>query len=474
MRVFCVVVIGLVAAFGVLSCGASSSGNGSPAGASSSGGGSPAGASGSGGSSPGGSGGASGSGGSSPRPTAAFTYSPSRPVIGQQVTFNGSGSSCLATPCAYKYIDTANGATLGTSQISAFTFSDAGTKFVQLTVTDARNQTSSVEHDVVVSAPTATRTLAWSPPPCGGSDGLTCATLKLSNTGSNQAPKLDSNTDYKIVLPTSGPLVGGLEIRGGHSIQIIGGEIDLTYPCSDASSACHGVYIEKTTPGEVYLEGVWIHNPNKIPSSCAASTYQCSTGDGIDVDEHGTATPYDVVLQNLRIDGISGCSGSSNPDHADVFQPYDAMGATIQVDYLTGVTNCQGMQIGPDLAWSEYNVQPTYDIRNVNMDVTRNPYSGNHNRYVWWLTYGLACNSGPISLTNDYAQEWDGTMSINAVWPDTNQPASCESVWSPPTLSFPNSSQISGVLTEGLPPVGDYVPGGGTSAGTGYKSPGYK
>jgi hypothetical protein len=45
-------------------------------------------------------------------------------------------------------------------------------------------------------------------------------------------------------------------------------------------------------------------------------------------------------------------------------------------------------------------------------------------------------------------------------------------VWSPPTLSFPNSPQITGVLNEGVPPGGDFVPVG--VAGTGYVSPGYQ
>ena len=85
--------------------------------------------------------------------------------------------------------------------------------------------------------------------------------LYLSNTGSHQTPSLDNNTDYRIHLPTDGPLVGGITIAGGRNVVIIGGQIDLTYPCSNDGSDCMGIYIAKNSPGAVFVEGVWIHNP---------------------------------------------------------------------------------------------------------------------------------------------------------------------------------------------------------------------
>jgi hypothetical protein len=259
-------------------------------------------------------------------------------------------------------------------------------------------------------------------------------------------------------------------IRGGHNVQIIGGRIDLTYPCSDLSSACHGIYVNGTTAGEVYLEGVWIHNPNTIPSTCSASGMPCSTGDGIVMDTQGTTTPPNLTMQNVRIDGISGCSGGS--DHADVFQPYQAGGSLIKVDHLTGTSNCQGFEIDPDLSTAN---PPDFIIKNTNMNTTANPYSGNTNRYMWWLTGGPSgCASGNITLSNAYAKEPNGSLNSYSVWPETDTPSTCHSVWSAPTLSFPNSPKITGTITTGLPPGGDFVSGGGTSAGTGYVSPGYQ
>ena len=63
-------------------------------------------------------------------------------------------------------------------------------------------------------------------------------------------------------------------------------------------------------------------------------------------------------------------------------------------------------------------------LKNTNIN-----FLGATNGYVFWLTYNLGCYSGPITLTNVYAQEPDGTLSINSVWPDTNQPCCCVSAW---------------------------------------------
>jgi hypothetical protein len=317
--------------------------------------------------------------------------------------------------------------------------------------------------------------LTWSPPACGGADGLTCTTINLGTGPQN--PSLASNVDYKLIMPGT-PITGGtLQISGGHNVQVIGGEIDLVNPCSDSCGAQGNgaIYITDGNPGEVYLEGVLIHNTQTAQdtgSNCPGGGMSCSTADGIDVNVGNggnPATPPAIVMQNIRVDGVSGCSGGS--DHADVFQPYNAGSATVNIDHLTGTGNCQGMQTDPDYGFANFGTLPTYNIKNVNMDVLNNPYSGNNNRYMWWLTYNTACNSGPVSLSNDYTQEPNGTMSVNSVWPDTDQPTACKSVWSSPVLSFPNSPQVSGVLTEGLPPGGDYVPVG--TAGIGYVSPGY-
>lgn len=92
-------------------------------------------------------------------PTAGFSVSPASPVTGQAVHLDASSSKCFATPCTYTWADDPpSGGTwpLGSGLTLDFTFQAAATKYVTLTVTDASNQTDTIEHDVVVgSAPPA-------------------------------------------------------------------------------------------------------------------------------------------------------------------------------------------------------------------------------------------------------------------------------------------------------------------------------
>ena len=83
--------------------------------------------------------------------------SPSNPVTGQNVHFDASASECDATPCTYTWADMPpSGGTwpLGSGQTLDFTFQEAATKYVTLTVTDAANQTATIEHDVAVATAT--------------------------------------------------------------------------------------------------------------------------------------------------------------------------------------------------------------------------------------------------------------------------------------------------------------------------------
>jgi len=81
---------------------------------------------------------------------ARFSVTPAGPVRGMPVTFNASGSICTATPCIYRWTDDADGSSLGIGRMMVFTFQQPGTKYVRLTITDARGKTASGESDVVV------------------------------------------------------------------------------------------------------------------------------------------------------------------------------------------------------------------------------------------------------------------------------------------------------------------------------------
>jgi chitodextrinase len=358
-----------------------------------------------------------------------------------------------------------NGSKLGTTGATSYTFSGLACGSSYTLAVDAYdaagNRSARASRDASTSACATAGTgtkLSWAPPTCGDATHG-CIDLQLTNTGANQTPSLSSSNDYRIHLPNV-PLQGGLQIRGGRNVIIIGGEIDLTVPCSDASSACRGIYISRRNgpSGQIFIEGVWIHAPQQSTQS---------TSDGIAVDD-SSSLPTDITLENDRIDGISGCEAGGN--HSDIIQTWYAGNAHVNIDHFTGVSNCQGLQIDPDLAWAvDGTYAAGYDIRNTNLVSSS---TNGRNDYLFWLTDGLACNSGPISLRNVYAQDALGKLSIEAAWPDTDQPAACTSLWNGSTLSFPSSPQITGVIANGRPPSGDFVPIG--VAGIGYVSPGYQ
>jgi hypothetical protein len=87
-------------------------------------------------------------------PTASFSYTPSSPQPGKEVTFNANASSCPATPCTYTWQDVGPNGTdnwaLGTGQTMRFTFKNPGTKYVQLAVKDAQNRTATTTHNLTV------------------------------------------------------------------------------------------------------------------------------------------------------------------------------------------------------------------------------------------------------------------------------------------------------------------------------------
>jgi len=305
--------------------------------------------------------------------------------------------------------------------------------------------------------------LSWPPPPCGDAN-YGCVDLNIDAIG-HQHLSMSPSNDYRLHLPSDRAQIGGITISGGRNVILIGGQIDLIAPCSVLAGSCVGIVVAKLTPGAVFIEGVWIRNPQ--------DPLYFTTGDGIVVNDLVSA-PNDITLQNIRVDGISGCTGSAN--YASVYKPYSAPGAVQRIDRLTATTNCAGLTLDPDLAYSQDNTSSlNIIVKNTNINVLPNLYWGNTNRYAYWFTHGTqSCYSGPISLTNVYAQEPDGTLLINSVWPDTNAPTACVSVWNHLTQqsTFPNSPQIGGYITEGLPPGGDFVTP--SVVGKGYVSPGYQ
>jgi hypothetical protein len=89
-------------------------------------------------------------------PVARFVASPEPSAPLQQVTFDGTSSTCEDAPCRYHWHDVGFDGTsdypLGPDgAVSVFTFQHVGTKYVELVLTDADGDVSKVRHNHVVS-----------------------------------------------------------------------------------------------------------------------------------------------------------------------------------------------------------------------------------------------------------------------------------------------------------------------------------
>jgi len=155
---------------------------------------------------------------------------------------------------------------------------------------------------------------------------------------------------------------------------------------------------------------------------------------------------------------------------------YQVPDANIRIDRLTGTTDCQGLQLDPDLAWSRFRTTArSQTLKNVNINVFRKPHTGPGNRYALWLSYDdtqIKCIAGRTTLTNVWVQEPNRSLATESTWPETNRPAACRAAWSPSARrsSFPGLHNVTGVVREGRPPGGDFVPIDG-NAGLRYVRP---
>lgn len=106
-------------------------------------------------------------------PAATFSYQPHTPLVGETVTFDGSGSTCSAEPCSYEWADVINGGEweLGSGQTLEFTFAGAGEKHVRLRLTD--NHGESDETVQIITVEEAPDDDGDSDPPDDGSGGST-------------------------------------------------------------------------------------------------------------------------------------------------------------------------------------------------------------------------------------------------------------------------------------------------------------
>lgn len=250
--------------------------------------------------------------------------------------------------------------------------------------------------------------------------------------------RMDTSKDFLIVLP-EGTKRGSTVLIGGRNVVLVGGAISV--PKGDRMR--RALYIKGAT-GTVHIEGVHFQ----------------LTG-GAEADAIAIAAPQGTVqIENVRVDGVHGFLRSW---HADVIQPWGGAKALL-VDRLTAVTAYQGIQLTSLTAPIGRITISRTNIVGAGRQIWTSGRLGGNGGFLFWAQCDL---NARVTFDQFYVQPREERGARLAVYPPANQSTACPSVLKGRHLSFPRLPRISGTITVGAPPGGDFVKPG--SVGVGYR-----
>ena len=309
---------------------------------------------------------------------------------------------------------------------------------------------------VLSAASAAPYTLRWAPPTLKNPTTIKVPAYDSAYNGVTKL-KLDRTRDYIIDLPDK-KKVGGLSIKGGRNIHIIGGHITANpNHLTDNAAVTSGVMALRIVHnyGTVHIEGLLIDDSA-----------------GGQSDAINVTAPYSTVqIQNVRVERIS---GRDDQVHADLIQIGNDDVKELRVDRFTGYSNYQG------LFFSRWG--PTI-VKNTNLAYKASPYvtdyGGGHFGWVTsskWIssTGDFTCEHSAHTLSEVYITPKPGRSLGRSAWPRDNSTFGCEaSVGDDGGYAYwPMLSKVRGGVKLGPPVGGDFVPEG--VAGVDYVSPGYR
>ena len=213
-------------------------------------------------------------------------------------------------------------------------------------------------------------------------------TIQLTSANAGTL-RLDPNRDYKLVLPTTGPLQApnGLRIYGGHNVVIVGGTINIP------NRTGAGELQDQT--GTIHLEGVRFTGTQLM--------------EGLDLQEPNAT----VELENIFFDTVH---GTYTTNHADLIQSW-AGPKRLLIDGLYGTTQYQGFFLLPNQHYSGPAPQ-LFDIRNVYIDDQGGAYA------LWLQTSPkVPLHVSNVNVTPNAARTWRGWW----LWP---KPFNGDTTWS--------------------------------------------
>jgi hypothetical protein len=250
---------------------------------------------------------------------------------------------------------------------------------------------------------------------------------------------LDATRDYVLIMP-SAPRTEALVINGGRNVVLIGGEVAIPYQgTSPTITSRRALYIANST-GTVHVEGLLLH------------------GDDISEGIQINAPSAVVQIQNVSVRNVHARDQVRFSDnHPDVIQTWGGVGE-LRVDGLTGESDYQGLFFKADFNGPHGRVR----LRNVNLRAMPTT------RYQFWMD-GTGGGYPTVTLDGVWVQPGPNRSFGKTVWPDVDHAQHpvriVDGAASWPTLP------VTGVVRQGTPPGGDFVPA--SSVGLGYVSPGY-
>lgn len=333
------------------------------------------------------------------------------------------------------------------------------------TATPVARTTSSAPQHVGV-APVRPPALAWAPPQLKNPRVITLCNCNIQ--GGEIIVALHAGQDYILRDPVV--LTHSVVIEGGHNIIWIGG---LVRPSSGPAIGIQMGQGAGAGGGTVHLEGIYLDGIRGFLT------------DGIEGGEWnnmgvpmGTKADATLQIENVRIDGLS---GDSSIEHQDCIQQYGGW-RELRVDHFT----CQTLYQGFTLPWEDSSVGGVlsdWDLRNANLRDAANSTGDGMQTLIHFGDLGpgvfnAVSHQQTGHLENVYLRASQKSLD-QETYPNSGTASASRdgtlvhaTVRADGTITWSATWAVSGRVTPGSPPAGDYVPFG--VAGLSYISPGYQ
>jgi hypothetical protein len=269
-----------------------------------------------------------------------------------------------------------------------------------------------------------------------------------------------STLDVIIYLPTNQVITGNIYVKGGRNVRIVGGKWKL----SGADSALVVDAITKS----VFIEGCHIDMNNSVADGIALRNRPTSLVPG--------AGPYDIYIQNVRVEGNNYDGGGLHPDLLQDQSEGIPLGH-LYIENFSGWTVDQGFFLPVRSA----TPHGSFYFKNVELHYSSNLYGA----ALIWLRDDSSQPVLPGTMDNVWVSDvYPANPSWPwydvAVWPKT-------STWTDGGVDYPFASwgtilsadkksvtfmpvtQITGKINAGLPPGGSFVKA--SQVGLNYRSP---